>query len=437
MRAKALPFLILTLFFFAHGFVKAQNASVSPYSRYGLGEIPFGAFAKNNGMGGLGIGLRPVFNINPVNPASYSSMMLTTFEIGAEASLTRFSTATLTQDKSDATLSYFALGFPVIKGRWGAALGLMPFSNVGYTITESLTDINAGSILNTYEGSGGINRFFIGNSVKLFDNFSAGFNASYLFGSLKRTASVEFSGANFFNSRFTESTDIKDFYFNYGLQYVIDSLPKKTVKDSTTVKIKTDRSLSFGLTFSSATDLSAEKNFLGERYELNPPIIFIKDTTEYRQGEKGTITIPLSAGFGFMYRNGSRWLIGAEVSVQNWQDFSYYGQSDSLRSSMKIAAGMQYTPDERAMKSYWQSVQYRFGVFYNETYLQLKNSKLNEAGVTIGLGFPVRKGLSMIQISACIGTRGTTDNNLIREDFARFSLGFTFNDRWFVKPKFD
>ncbi|MBK5286764.1 MAG: hypothetical protein JJE25_15340, partial [Bacteroidia bacterium] len=406
--------------------------------RYGIGDIPFEGFAKNIGMGGIGIAYRPPYNVNPINPAAYSAITLTTFEIGASASFTRLTTTSLQQKKSDATFSYFALGFPVVKNKWGAALGLVPFSDVGYKINEAIADTNAGGINNSYEGSGGVNRFFIGNSVSLFKNFSAGVNASYLFGTLKRTSRIEFSNVNFFNSRYTETASIKSVYFSYGMQYVIDSLPKRVKSDSTAfTKVKTDRSLSFGFTFSLPTNLSAEKNLLGENYVSSGVLTYVRDTIINTEGAKGTIDLPYSVGFGFVFKKGNQLLIGADASMQNWKNFSYFGEDDLLRNSLHISSGAQFTPDERAMKSWWQSVQYRFGMFYNQTYLQLKTSQLDEYGLTLGMGLPLRKGLSTIQLSAQLGRRGTTENNLIREDFVRFTLGITFNDRWFIKPKFD
>jgi hypothetical protein len=33
--------------------------------------------------------------------------------------------------------------------------------------------------------------------------------------------------------------------------------------------------------------------------------------------------------------------------------------------------------------------------------------------------------------------RGTTEQNLIREDFFRVTFGFTINDRWFAHFKYD
>ena len=109
----------------------SQSETFSPYSRYGIGDIPFNGFIKNIGMGGTGIGMRPYFNLNISNPASYSSLLFTTFEIGASTSFAKMQTTSLSQRKSETAFSYFALGFPVVNQKWGAALGLIPFSNVG------------------------------------------------------------------------------------------------------------------------------------------------------------------------------------------------------------------------------------------------------------------------------------------------------------------
>lgn len=485
----ALPFLSLKV-----------HAQFSPYSRYGIGDIPFNGFIKNIGMGGTGIGMRPYLDINITNPASYSSLMYTAFDVGVTTSFTRLSTLNLSQRKSDETFSYFALGFPVVNKKWGAALGLVPFSNVGYKISTTGTDLNGGDINYSYEGTGGINRVFVGNAVTIKKHLSAGFDASYLFGTLDRIGTTEFDGSSFFNSRFTASTVVRDFYFDYGLQYAFDSLKtersdsvqmyrrirsglqdsikvlthnadsissaknanaagsklqhdnlqkkiseleSQVLKADSAMKMvkdkwkRSDWSLSFGVIASLPANISASADSLTELYQGSGNFITIRDTILNEEGEKGNIKMPLTMGFGISLKKGTQWLIAADVSMQSWKDYSFLGLKDSLRNSLRISAGAQYTPSERGIKSYWQTVQYRLGGYYSQTYLQLKGTQLNEYGITTGLGLPIRRGFNTIHLSAVIGTRGTTDNNLIKENFVRISLGVTFSDRWFIKPKYD
>jgi len=36
-----------------------------------------------------------------------------------------------------------------------------------------------------------------------------------------------------------------------------------------------------------------------------------------------------------------------------------------------------------------------------------------------------------------IGKRGTTDQNLVKENFVNFQLSLSLNDRWFIKRKYN
>jgi hypothetical protein len=44
---------------------------------------------------------------------------------------------------------------------------------------------------------------------------------------------------------------------------------------------------------------------------------------------------------------------------------------------------------------------------------------------------------SMVNFAVEWGQRGTTDRSLLLENYWNFKLGFTLNDRWFIKRKYD
>src|SRR5690349_17580553 len=83
-RRNSFTFLLLFLLSLS---VRAQVSTSSPYSRYAVGDLQQGGFAKNLGMGGLRYGLMQPFNVNFSNPASYASVLLTTFDVGGSASM--------------------------------------------------------------------------------------------------------------------------------------------------------------------------------------------------------------------------------------------------------------------------------------------------------------------------------------------------------------
>lgn len=82
-------------------------------------------------------------------------------------------------------------------------------------------------------------------------------------------------------------------------------------------------------------------------------------------------------------------------------------------------------------------MQYRVGGHFEQTYLQLKNSQLTDYGVSLGFGFPMKRVATTIQFAVEAGRRGTVSNNLVELNYVKCTLGFTLNDRWFIKPKFD
>ena len=71
--------LIITLSVLALSDAWAQRMSLSPYSRYGYGELENGSFGAARSMGGLGYGLRSSGQINALNPASYTAIDSLTF----------------------------------------------------------------------------------------------------------------------------------------------------------------------------------------------------------------------------------------------------------------------------------------------------------------------------------------------------------------------
>jgi hypothetical protein len=104
---------------------------------------------------------------------------------------------------------------------------------------------------------------------------------------------------------------------------------------------------------------------------------------------------------------------------------------------MQYIVGAQFTPDQRSISSYSKIVQYRIGFHYDQTYLQLRNTDLNDYGVSLGVGLPLRKTLTMIHLALEIGKMGTLVNQLVEANYIRLTLGLSFSDVWFLKPRID
>ncbi|MBT4478956.1 MAG: hypothetical protein HOC66_06065, partial [Flavobacteriales bacterium] len=97
----------------------------------------------------------------------------------------------------------------------------------------------------------------------------------------------------------------------------------------------------------------------------------------------------------------------------------------------------QYTPDYNSVTKYWKKINYRIGSRMDKSYLNLNNKQISEKAITFGLGLPVKRSNSYFNISMEVGEKGTTAEDLIKEQFVRFNLGVTFKGIWFVKRKYD
>ena len=57
----------------------------------------------------------------------------------------------------------------------------------------------------------------------------------------------------------------------------------------------------------------------------------------------------------------------------------------------------------------------------------------NEFGISFGLGIPAGGLFSNVNTTVEFGKRGTTNEDLVEENFVNFQLSLSLNDRWFIK----
>lgn len=468
--AHSLMFILLSGWTF---FAIAQPANNSPYARYGLGNLNTGVNVRSAGIGGLSVAMREdsiPYLVNFANPASYTSIGFTAFDIGIYGNIATISTTTQSQQVNKANLSYFAFGFPILKVRvrnkadsliqideetgyrkiqkrilWGGSFGLREFSSVNYSATQNILDqsgvFGGDSSFNysyLFQGDGGVNQFFIGIGIEPIKNLSVGANVSYLFGRLNRIQRLEFSEENYFNVKSERYTDVGGFYIDYGLQYA------QPLKNGNHV-------LLFGATFAHPMQVRANSTLLGQTYKLSAfgEDVF-RDTIVFDEINGGHITMPWKYGFGLTWRAGEKWLVGVEHNQELWSTYrSVSGNNDSLADAWNIRAGIEYKPmvppTKRGFFAYFGKMHYRLGGHYGLTQFQVNGTQLSNYGITLGLGFPLRRTRagsgkyvqSMINFAVEWGQRGTTDSSLLLEDYWNFKLGFTLNDRWFIKRKYE
>jgi hypothetical protein len=278
---------------------------------------------------------------------------------------------------------------------------------------------------------------------------SVGGNFNYYFGNLQKTRSLEFDDPDYFNSRFTASTQLQDIGFDFGVHYFTTLLEKRK-RSELIHKVN----LNFGASYSLATDVNVKQTELAETYRLFAGIANPLDTTFFLENADGKLTIPefITVGLGLEYlnKNDRSLKFGIEYRRQDWSDFSYRFndteiEDPSLDESSSFAVGLEFTPKylPKPGLNVFQKMSYRFGARTNDTYLQLNGQEITEEILSFGFSIPleVSRSSSKINFGMEFGQRGSTTDGLISEEFINLQLGFTFTpyyrNNWFVQSKYD
>lgn len=433
--------LLTVLCILSAGFAYSQSSDISPYSRYGIGDLQSQSSVLNFAMGGTGIAYHndadAPFFINLKNPASYAygfiplydstgtaGLKMVAFEAGLQDNVINLSSAGQTASSNNAYLSYAALNIPLSR-HFGLAMGLVPVSSEGYSITTNPVIDSDGfpsksTAQNTYQGAGGVNKVFLGAAYAPCKYVSVGGNLSYLFGNLTNTEEINFNNANIFNTLKGENIGLHAFAADFGIMF--------------TVPLWGDWTISAGATFAPAINLTANYNI----FTVSQNYVGTNIDTVQDSGAVGRIKIPMMYGGGITIKEGERWTISFDHTVQNWGQFSYFGQTENLSNSYTYGVGVQYVPKKDFPRTYAQGINYRIGYSYSLNYLDLYNTPLMDRNFSAGISLPIGdpsplRYPAMLNVAFKVGSMGTTTNNLIKENYFQLMVGLTFDDHWFDK----
>ena len=398
----------------------AQQTTSSPYSRFGLGDLNSQFSSVFNSLGGGGYAINDSKIINPFSPASYSSYQSNSFlfSTGINNETIDIQSLTDNQTVNNLSLSHILFGFPLTK-KIGSSFGIIPFSSIGYSM-QNRDDIFGADML--YDGDGGISKVYFGSSLELHQNLSVGANASYLFGGLNRRKRLVFDDETIFNSRSNSLINIKGIYYEFGAVF------SKKIDDN-------NSQISISINTSNNTNVDAKRTNLVETFEYSGINEIVKDTF-VNSVEKGSMILPKYTNLGLAY-SLDKWLFVFDYSTQNWSDYELFEESDSLTNSQRISGGLQYTPDISSVNQFYKRCHYRVGLALNTTPLQINNTQLEDKSISFGIGIPIKKNKSTYDISLILGQRGTTSNNLLKENYVKIGLSMSFEGIWFVKQKYN
>ncbi len=163
-----------------------------------------------------------------------------------------------------------------------------------------------------------------------------------------------------------------------------------------------------------------------------------RDTIKYNAEEKGMIQFPLTYGIGVSYVKTDVLEINLDYYRQSWSKATFFGSINPVLTDLnKVAAGAEWIPDNNSIRSYWQRVAYRAGVKYEESYLKLNGRQITDFGVSFGVGLPIYRSYSTINVAAEVGKRGTKSADLVSEKYVKLNFNVNLHDIWFLQRRYD
>ena len=437
MIRKIEKLIILAVFLVVSVCVSAQDGTYgaySPYSVYGIGDISKEGTAYNKSKGGTGIATRNRKFINYLNPAAVTARDSLSFmaDFGLVQNNTVFKQGDLKSGHNTFNIYDFVLSFPIYRSS-AFMVGITPYSDVGYDFSSIETDPdiigNTGNISYDSYGNGSVYQAFFGAGVTLWKKLSLGAEAIYYFGNLDKITKMDYTDQSYRSLNSGSELTIRGVTGKFGLQYEQE--------------LGGEVSMTIGATYRMGTNMKGySTNF---RYATQSSVTDSLRHTVDTLGARG-MRFGDEIGVGIAVSGGEKWSAEFNYLRSDWRKSGFDsapgfavsgGSVFSSTVSQSFRAGFEIVPNRNDMRSYLKTCSYRAGAYYDQAYYKLDGNNVNSIGITFGMTLPVFQWHNGITLGVDLGQRSSNRNNMIRERYATFFIGFNIHDLWFRKIQYN
>ena len=437
MIRKIERIFLLSVFLIISVCVSAQEGTYgaySPYSIYGIGDISQEGTAFNKSMGGVGLATRNRRFINYLNPAAVTARDSLSFmaDFGLQQSNKVYRQGDLRSAHNTFNIYNFVMSFPIYRSS-AFMVGITPFSDVGYDFSSIETDPNiigqTGNISYDSYGTGSVYQVFAGAGVTFWKRLSIGAEAIYYFGNIDKVTNMDYSNSSYRSVNSGSDLMVRGTTGKFGLQYE--------------QKLGGAVSMIIGATYRLSTSLKGTA--LNYRYANQDSVT---DTLKYQENDlrKAGLKFADELGVGISVKGGEKWTAEFNYLRSDWRNsgfdsangFSVKSDTETFTStvSQSFRAGFEIVPNRNDIRYYLRKCAYRAGVYYDQSYYKLNGNSVNSMGVTLGVTLPVFRLYNGLTLGVDLGQRASTRNNMIRERYATFMVGFNIHDIWFQKVQY-
>lgn len=389
----------------------AQSGTVSPLSRTGFGEIVDNAPVALKGMGGTVIGIRNNDVINPLQPASYTSCDSATFmfDLAAHGAWVKYSDIGGVRNKAIGNLDYVTLQIPLWKKYMALSVGLMPYTQAGYSYSQYDSIPNTAiKYYNIFAGEGGITDFYVGLGANIKHWVALGVNFYYMFGNVDNDRSLTFNASGLNDITQTTRLKVGNIRLRYGLQ-VFHTFAEK-------------HAFVLGGIFENKKVLHT--SFQTYQASLDDSITFTPVSAHAFQE-------PMTYGLGLSYTYAERLTVAVDYECQKWSKCRYKGENGYFQDYTRLAFGVEYRHAPFGARSYAQRMYWRLGGNIVQPY----DPSVEKKGynISLGMGFPLPTTSTIFNLSVEYGHRGSSSR--LEEHMLKLTINATINEHWFFKRK--
>jgi hypothetical protein len=379
-------------------------------------------------MGGIGTAMRDNNSVFYMNPASYSSLDTNSFafDFGFDFGVSVLKEGENKYSSNDMNFNHLIMGFPIAR-KWGIATGITPVSYGFYKISddvqegESNYDPLTGPYKEGHEGKGGLSNFFLGTGVSITKNLSAGINMNIMFGVLERNYSLQFEDLeNFYLNSANEKLRVHGINFDYGIQYM--------------AFIKEDYFLNAGFSLTAGKTYKSDYDYLVVRTSAYNDV----DTITFTSDNSTPVFLPGNYKLGISFGKKNKLTTGFDYISAAWGKSEIPGYSGYAADTKTYMWGLEFIPDKYANFSFVKRIEYRLGAHMGNNYLIINGAQVKEIGASFGLGIPMRRSLSRVNLFADYTKKsGSEAAGLHTERLLTIGASLNIYDFWFIQRKYN
>ena len=289
---------------------------------------------------------------------------------------------------------------------------------------------NTGNISRSNYGEGSIYQVFAAGAVTFWRRLSIGAEAIYYFGSIDKVYNMNFTDDSYRSVNNGYNLLLRGITGKFGIQYEQPLGNSISLTVGATYRLRTN--VKGRLTDYSYANTSETTDTLKNNVNLLDPADGIRFGDEL--------------GVGISLKGGDKWSAEVNYLMSDWRKsgmsgmdgFSANGTSVFTSTvSHSIRGGFEIVPNRNDIRYYLKRCAYRAGVYYDTSYYLFDGNMVNSLGITLGVTLPVFRWYNGITLGVDFGQRGSLRNNMVRERYVSFAIGFNIHDLWFQKPRYN